>query len=63
VAAGAGKDVELRQRATLAAGEMYDVLQKRDTAVAKYQAVIAENSATPSADLARHYLKQAYKSP
>src|SRR5271165_7601225 len=59
LAAGTGKDVELRQKATLAAGEMYDVLQKRDTAVAKYQAVIAENSASPSADLARHYLKQA----
>ena len=63
LAAGTGKDKELRQRATLAAGEMYDVLQKRDTALAKYQAVIAENSSSPSADLARRYVKQAYKTP
>lgn len=63
MAASSGKDSELRQRATLAAGEMYDVLQKRDTALEKYKAVIAENSATNSADLARHYMKQAYRTP
>jgi tetratricopeptide (TPR) repeat protein len=61
LAASNGKDADLRQRATLAAGQMYDVLQKRDTAVAKYRAVIAENSSTNSADLARHYMKQAYR--
>lgn len=54
---------ELRQKATLAAGEMYDVLQKRDTALAKYRAVVAENSASGSAELARRYIKQAYKTP
>ncbi|HME33081.1 MAG TPA: hypothetical protein VKG65_10045 [Terriglobales bacterium] len=54
---------DLRQKATLAAGQMYDVLQKRDTAMAKYRAVVAENSASGSADLARRYMKQAYKSP
>jgi len=63
MAAGNTKDPELRQRATLAAGEMYDTLLKRDTALEKYREVIAENSGTPSADLARHYMKQAYKSP
>jgi len=63
LAAGSGKDPSLQQRATLAAGEMYDVLQKRDTALEKYRAVIAENSTSNSADLARHYLKQAYKNP
>ena len=62
-AAANSKDPELRQKATLAAGEMYDTLLKRDTALEKYRAVIAENSGTPSAELARHYLKQAYKSP
>ena len=56
-------DPNLRQKATLAAGQMYDVLQKRDTALEKYRAVVAENSASGSADLARHYMKQAYKSP
>jgi len=63
LAAGTGKDSELKQKATLAAGQMYDLLQKRDTALEKYKAVIAENSTSNSADLARHYLKQAYKSP
>ena len=47
----------------MAAGEMYDVMLKRDTAMQKYKAVIAENSASNSADLARHYMKQAYKTP
>jgi len=63
LAASSGKDGELRQKATLAAGQMYDLLQQRDTALEKYKAVIAANSTTNSADLARHYLKQAYKSP
>lgn len=63
LAAASAPDPELRQRATLAAGEMYDVLQKRDAALEKYQAVIAENSSSNSADLARHYMKEAYKTP
>ena len=58
-----GNDPELRQKATLAAGQMYDVLQKRDTALEKYRTVIAEDSNSGAADLARHYMKQAYKSP
>ena len=63
LAAGSGKDSELRQKATLAAGQMYDLLNKRDTAMEKYKAVIAENSSTTTAELARHYLKQAYTNP
>ena len=63
LAASSGKDADLRQRATLAAGQMYDLMQKRDTAMEKYKAVIAENSASNSADLARHYLKTAYTNP
>jgi hypothetical protein len=39
------------------------VQQKRDAALQKYNAVIAENSSSESADLARHYIKQAYKTP
>ncbi len=62
-AAAAAPDPELRQRATLAAGKMYDVLQQRDAALTKYKAVIAQNSSTDSADMARHYIKTAYKSP
>ncbi len=63
LSAASGKDADLQQRATLAAGEMYDLLQKRDSAIQKYKAVIAENSSSDSADLARHYMKQAYTSP
>jgi len=64
LAASSGtNDPELRQKATLAAGEMYDVLQKRETALEKYRAVVAENSTSGSAELARHYMRQAYKSP
>jgi tetratricopeptide (TPR) repeat protein len=63
LAANSGNDGDFKQRATLAAGQMYDVMQKRDTAVEKYKAVIAENSASNSADLARRYMKQAYRTP
>ena len=54
-------DRELLQRANLAAGEMYDVLQKRDLAVKKYQAVIATNAETPPAEMAKKYMKEAYR--
>jgi tetratricopeptide (TPR) repeat protein len=63
LAASTASDADFRQKATLAAGEMYDVLQKRDAAMAKYRAVIAANSASEPAEQARQYLKQAYKSP
>jgi hypothetical protein len=54
-------DRELLQKANLAAGEMYDVMQKRDLAVKKYEAVIATNAETPPADTARKYMKEAYR--
>ena len=60
LAATSGNDADLKQKATLAAGEMYDLMNKRDTAMQKYKAVIAENSSSNSADMARHYMKQAY---
>lgn len=62
LAASNARDPEFRQRATLAAGQMYDLLQRRDNAMEKYKAVIAANSASYSADMARHYMKVAYKS-
>ena len=62
-ATSSASDPDLRQKATLAAGQMYDVLQRRDTALEKYRAVVAENSTSGAADLARHYMKQAYTSP
>jgi tetratricopeptide (TPR) repeat protein len=54
-------DPELLQKANLGAGEMYDLLQKRDLAVKKYQAVVATNSQTPPAETARKLMKDAYR--
>jgi tetratricopeptide (TPR) repeat protein len=54
-------DPETLQKSNLAAGEMYDLLQKRDLAMKKYQTVLAENSSTPPADQARKLIKQAYR--
>ena len=56
-------DPDFRQKAMLKAGEMYDAMQKREAALEKYKAVIAANSNTESADLARRYMKQAYTAP
>jgi len=60
LAASTAIEPEFRQRAMLKAGEMYDAMHKRDAALEKYKAVIAANSDTQSADLARRYMKQAY---
>ena len=54
-------DPETLQKANLAAGEMYDLLQKRDLAVKKYQTVLAENSSTPPAEQARKHIREAYR--
>jgi tetratricopeptide (TPR) repeat protein len=54
-------DPEALQRADLGAGEMYDILQKRDLAVARYQAVIANGPDTPSAETARKRMKEAFR--
>jgi hypothetical protein len=54
-------DSEVLQKSNLGAGEMYDLQQKRDLATRKYQAVIATNSTTPPADIARKRLKEPYR--
>ena len=54
-------DPDVLQRANLAAGEMYDLLQKRDLAMKKYQTVLAGNASTGPADQARRYIKEAYR--
>jgi hypothetical protein len=54
-------DPEVLQKANLAAGEMYDVLQKRDLALTKYQAVVSSGASTPPADIARKRMKEAYR--
>ncbi len=54
-------DSEVVQKANLGAGEMYDLLQKRDLAMAKYQAVVAKDGGSASADIARKRMKEAYR--
>jgi len=54
-------DPEALQKADLAAGEMYDLLQKRDLALVKYQAVVAQDAGTPPAETARKRIKEAYR--
>jgi hypothetical protein len=54
-------DPETLQKSNLAAGEMYDLLQKRDMAMKKYQVVLAENASTAPAEQARRYIKEAYR--
>lgn len=54
-------DPETLQKANLAAGEMYDLLQRRDLAMRKYERVVAENGSTPPAEKARQYMKEAYR--
>jgi tetratricopeptide (TPR) repeat protein len=52
---------DVKQKASLAAGQMYDLLQKRDLAVKKYQEVIALNSGNEPAAAARKFMKDAYR--
>jgi tetratricopeptide (TPR) repeat protein len=54
-------DSEILQKSNLGAGEMYDLQQKRDLATRKYQAVIAANSSSLPADIARKRLKEPYR--
>jgi tetratricopeptide (TPR) repeat protein len=54
-------DPEALQKAYLGAGEMYDLLQKRDLALAKYQAVVASDGSTVPAETARKRMKEAYR--
>ncbi len=54
-------DPETLQKANLTAGEMYDLLQKRDLAMKKYQIVLAENGRTPLAEKARAHIREAYR--
>lgn len=54
-------DPEMAQRAALSAGEMYDLLEKRDLALKKYEAVVALDAHSPQAETARRRMKQPYK--
>lgn len=54
-------DPDVLQKANLAAGEVYDLLQERDLAMKRYQTVLAGNANTGPADQARRYIKEAYR--
>lgn len=54
-------DPDIQQKANLAAGEMYDLLQQRDLAMKRYETVLAGNANTGQADQARRYIKEAYR--
>lgn len=57
----ANPDPEIQQKANLAAGEMYDLLQKRDLAMKKYEIVLAENGSSAPAEQARKHIREAYR--
>ncbi len=54
-------DPETLQKANLAAGEMYDVLEKRDLAMKKYQIVLTEDAGSAPAEQARKHIREAYR--
>ena len=54
-------DPQIMQRAALGAGEMYDLLQKRDLALKKYEAVVEVDAHSPQAEIARKRMKEPYK--
>jgi tetratricopeptide (TPR) repeat protein len=54
-------DPEILQKADLAAGEVYDVLGKRDIAIKKYQAAIGTDPGTAFAETANRRLKEPYR--
>jgi hypothetical protein len=54
-------DPEVAQRAAIGAGEMYDLLQKRDLALRKYEAAVAVDSGSTLAATARKRMKEPYK--
>jgi hypothetical protein len=39
---------------------MYDLLRNRDTAIKKYEQVVASGPDTPQAEAARRYIKDPY---
>ena len=54
-------DPEISQKANLEAGEVYDLLQKRDQALNHYQAVIATDGGTSFSQTARKRMKDPYR--
>lgn len=59
-AGAAGGIADIRQRALLQAGEISDLLAKRQEALLEYRAAIALNGSSEDADTARKYLDRPY---
>src|SRR5947209_5207154 len=57
----ASSNNEPRQRALVGAGEVSDLLTKRDEALKEYRAAIALDSSSTQADIARKYLNKPYR--
>ena len=53
-------DPEMAQKAAISAGEMYDLLRKRDLALKRYEAAVAVDSGSPLAETARKRMKAPY---
>ncbi len=53
-------DPEVAQKAAINAGEMYDLLRKRDLALKRYEAAVAVDSGSPLAETARKRMKAPY---
>jgi tetratricopeptide (TPR) repeat protein len=53
-------DPEMAQKAAINAGEMYDLLRKRDLALKRYEAAVAVDSGSPLAETARKRMKAPY---
>ncbi len=60
-AKGDGPTVDVSNAAGRVFLAMYDLLQKRDLAMKKYQSVLAENGSTPRAEKAREHIREAYR--
>ena len=53
-------DLEIAQKAAVNAGEMYDLLRRRDLALKRYEAAVAVDSGSPLAETARKRMKQPF---
>jgi tetratricopeptide (TPR) repeat protein len=58
---GNSKNKELRQRAFLAAGEVHDLMNKREEALKQYRAAIALDSSSDEGETARKRLNKPYQ--
>jgi len=54
-------DPDLKIRTTLGAAQMYDAMNNRPEAMKRYQEVIAADSDSPRAEIAKKYMKEPYR--